>query len=175
MPPKININKEQKNDKNYRYKMSEVILKYEGQGNGQRTIFLNINEISQELSRDNESIILYLVTVLGCKCIENKEKQVVLYGTHTKDSVQNAIYDYISNFVLCQKCKNPETQYVNKGKGEIEMKCNACPEMSQLQLNKTNFKVSKLISLRLDEIEKIEKKKKKQAEKLEEKLEEKTS
>jgi translation initiation factor 2 beta subunit (eIF-2beta)/eIF-5 len=165
MTPKININKEQKNDPNYRYKMSEVLLKYEGQGNGQRTIFLNVSEISQELSREVETIILYLVTVLGCKCIENKEKQVVLYGTHTKETIQNAIYDYISNFVLCQKCKNPETQFLNKGKCEIEMKCNACPEISQIQLNKVNAKIIKFVSSKMDEIEKMEKKKKKLEEK----------
>lgn len=165
MPSKININKEQQNDPNYRYKMSEVLLKYEGQGNGQRTVFLNLNEISQELKRDSESIILFLVTVLGCKCIVNKEKQVVLYGTHTKEIVQNAIYDYISNFVLCQKCKNPETQFISKGKSDIEMKCNACPEISQINLNKTNLKVIKLITTKFEEIAKLEKKKNKETKK----------
>lgn len=162
MPSKININKEQQQDPNYRYKMSEVLLKYEGQGNGQRTVFLNLNEISQELKRDSESMILFLVTVLGCKCIENKEKQVVLYGTHTKESVQNTIHDYISNFVLCQKCKNPETYFSSKSKGDIEMKCNACPEISQINLNKTNLKIIKLIATKLEEIAKLEKKKNKE-------------
>jgi translation initiation factor 5 len=158
--PKINVNKEQINDPNYRYKMSEILLKYEGQGNGQRTILLNINDIAQELNRDSDIITSYLVSILGCKCIINKEGQCVLYGTHGKDVVQNGIYDFISLFVLCQNCKNPETYYIRE-KEDIVMKCNACPELSKIQMNKTTLKISKQIVSKMLEKEKKDKKLKK--------------
>lgn len=163
---KINVNCEQKNDPHYRYKMSSVQLKFEGQGNGQRTVFQNINEIAQELNRDPEIIISYLVTVLGCKCITNKEGQYVLYGTHGKDTVQDGVYSFISSFVLCQKCKNPETYYILEGKNDVRMKCNACPEMSNIPDNKTTTKIIKQIGTKLIEAEKKEKERKKKEEKL---------
>lgn len=165
---KINVNPEQKNDPNYRYKMSPVQLKFEGQGNGQRTIFQNIIEIANELNRDSDIIISYLITVLGCKCITNKEGHCVLYGTHTNNVIQNGIYDFISLFVLCQKCKNPETYYIAKDlkKGDICMKCNACPEISDIQINKTTMKIIKQIAMKLTEVEKKEKEQKKKDEKL---------
>lgn len=153
----LNINKEQQNDENYRYKMSEVVLKFEGQGNGQRTVFLNIENISRELKRDKDSIICFLVTSLGCKCIENKEKQIVLYGTHIKETVQSAIYDYINNFVLCYTCKNPETDFVAEKK-EIVLKCCACSTISQIRINKNNLKVINGIYTKIREQEKKNKK-----------------
>jgi translation initiation factor 5 len=167
---KINVNPEQKSDPNYRYKMSSVQLKFEGQGNGQRTVFQNINDIARELNRDPDIIISYLISVLGCKCIKNKEGHCVLYGTHTKDVLQDGIYDFISLFVLCQKCKNPETYYVAKEKSDVCMKCNACPEMSDIPINKITMKIIKQIGVKLAEAIKKEKEQKKKEEKLLEKL-----
>ena len=152
---KINVNKNQITDPSYRYKMSEILLKYEGQGNGQKTLLLNINEIAKELNRDQDIILSYLVAVIGCKCITTKENQIVLCGTHTKDTIQNYIYDFISSFVLCQHCKNPETYYVIEGNVGVCMKCNACPLISQITLNKVNIKIIKQI---LQNIKKTQKK-----------------
>lgn len=145
---KINIDKDAIGDSNYRYKMSEILLKYEGQGNGQRTIFLNIADISEEIKRDQEIIISFIVYSLGCKFIINKEKQIVLYGTHTKETIQNTIFDFITKFVICPNCKNPETFFtLSKGKNEfdIEMNCTACPKKSQILPTKINAKIAKII------------------------------
>jgi translation initiation factor 5 len=154
---KLNVNKEQNNDPSYRYKMSEATLKYEGQGNGQKTIFLNITDIAKELNRDPDLILLYLVSAIGCKCVTTKENQIVLCGTHTKDIIQNYIYNFISSFVLCQHCKNPETYYIMEGNTDVCMKCNACPLISKIQLNKINTKIIKQISLKIMDNEKKKK------------------
>jgi translation initiation factor 5 len=166
---KINVNKQQIDDPNYRYKMSTVNLKYEGQGNGQRTVFLNINDIATELYRDADIIVSYLTSILGCKCIINKENQYVLYGTHSKEIIQDSIYDFIFFFVLCQKCKNPETFYLTKNKNDICLKCNACSEMSDIILNKTTTKIIKQIATKILEAERKEKERLKKEDKLKKK------
>jgi translation initiation factor 2 beta subunit (eIF-2beta)/eIF-5 len=157
---KINVSREQKNDPFYRYKMSEVIIKAEGGGNGKRTVLTNICTVANELKRDVDQILTYLVTVLGCKSIVNKENYHVLYGDFTKGIIQEAIYDYISLYVLCQKCKNPETVYMIGGKNEVCMKCLACPEISILSVNKNSMKILKQIATKIIEEDKKNKNKK---------------
>jgi translation initiation factor 5 len=149
--PRINVDRKFLNDFSYRYTMPEIETKAEGGGNGKRTILLNILEIANELKRSPESIITYLSTDLGCQNIVNKEGKYVLYGDFTKQIIQNKIYDYIDSFVLCQKCKNPETYFSMHGKNDVCMKCNACPETSFLPINKTSIKVIKQIILKLKE------------------------
>jgi translation initiation factor 5 len=148
--PRVNVDRKFLIDSSYRYTMPEIEIKAEGGGNGKRTLLLNISEIANELKRSPETVITYLSTDLGCQNIINKEGKYVLYGDFTKQMIQNKIYDYIDLFVLCQKCKNPETYFTMHGKNDICMKCNACPESSLLQLNKTSTKVIKQIITKLN-------------------------
>jgi translation initiation factor 2 beta subunit (eIF-2beta)/eIF-5 len=145
MPTKININYDMKDDPFYRYKMDEVNVKYEGNGNGQRTIFLNVDNISEHILRPPNMIISYLSTVLGCKSLIDKEKRYVLYGTHDREIIQAHIYDFINILILCKSCKNPETIFEKSGKNKICLKCNACPEKSEIILNKITEKILKLV------------------------------
>ena len=147
--PITNVDRKYLSDSSYRYKMPEIEIKAEGGGNGKRTLLLNLAEISSELKRTSENIITYLSADLGCQSIVNKEGKYVLYGDFTKQTIQNKIYDYIDLFVLCKKCKNPETFYIAKGKNDISMKCNACPETSQLPVSKIGIKVMKQIIVKL--------------------------
>ena len=57
-----------------------------------------------------------------------------------KEKMQETIYDFIDTYVLCQKCKNPETYYILQEKNDIAMKCNACPEISLIPINKKTLK-----------------------------------
>jgi Domain found in IF2B/IF5 len=45
----VNIDKSQKDDLSYRYKMPQMVTKIEGRGNGIKTIVLNMEEIAQAL------------------------------------------------------------------------------------------------------------------------------
>lgn len=156
--PSTNVDRKYLNDSTYRYKMQEIEIKAEGGGNGKRTLLLNLAEISAELKRTPENIITYLSADLGCQIIVNKEGKYVLYGDFTKQVIQNKIYDFIDSFVLCKKCKNPETFYIPQGKNDVCMKCNACPETSTLLVGKIGMKVIKQIIVKLKEEEKSKKK-----------------
>ena len=145
MAQKISINKEYIEDVAYRYKMSVPILKYEGNGNGQRTVFLNIQEISTQINRDAKLLLSYLSLSLGCQTINNKDGLVILYGTHENEKILNIIYDFINIFVLCSKCKNPETVFI-KEKKNIYKQCNACSGITDIPYVKNADKIiSKIV------------------------------
>lgn len=142
---KININKS--NDPFYRYKMQSIMLKDEGYGNGLRTVILNLDEISNDLCRDPNFIIIYLSSVLGCKyiCEQNdKKNKWILCGRYSQEQIQEYIYEFISNFVLCKQCQNPETIY-EKVKNDVYLKCSACSKLSNISLNKHTMKVLKRV------------------------------
>lgn len=147
MPTKLNINQEMKNDPFYRYKMTEVEIKHEGQGNGQRTIFVNVDEIANDIERTPSMIVSYLSTVHGCSCKIDKDKRYVFTGTYQKETFQSSIYNFIELFVLCKNCKNPETQFEKKGKHDLCLRCKACPETSDIVVNKNTQKVLRQVKL----------------------------
>ncbi len=135
----INISPNHINDPFYRYKMSKINTKYEGQGNGQRTILLNIQNIANEINRNVLSILIYMTCLFGCKYIYNKENQYVLYGTYQSNIIQKNIYNFIELFVLCYNCKNPETELKNGN-----LICKACSAISEIKVNKITEKILKL-------------------------------
>lgn len=143
---KINIDPTSINDQFYRYKMSKIITKYEGRGNGQRTILMNIDEISKELNRGIIEIVTFLACSFGCQHICNKEQQYVLYGTHLSENIQTNIYEYIKLFVLCNNCRNPETKYTLEN-NNICLKCDACSKICKIILTKNTEKIMKLVKL----------------------------
>jgi len=110
MATQINVDPAKKDDHFYRYKMPEVATKVEGNGNGIKTVFPNIKDIAVRLNRPDDLImrfISYEVAALA-KYHEKDDKWTVM-GQHSKDRVQEKIYDFITKFVLCKHCRNPET------------------------------------------------------------------
>lgn len=145
---KINIDKTKENDLSYRYKMSKVILKDEGSGNGLRTVFVNLESIANDIKRDTVAIITYLASALGCKYISDKNDENntkwILYGKYTKDTIQSHIYDFTNHFVICKHCKNPETKF-HVEKQNVVLTCAACSKSSNISDNKYTIKVTKYI------------------------------
>lgn len=45
--------------------------------------------------------------------IDKKLSQYVINGAHDADTLQRLLDIFIDKFVLCQACKNPETEFVN--------------------------------------------------------------
>lgn len=145
---KISIDKDKIDDPFCRYQMSEVILKDEGFGNGLRTVFVNLEEIANELQRDKVMIMAYLSSVLGCKCITEKGDNMrwILYGRYTKEKIQECIYDFILACVLCTHCHKPETKMEIENKNDVVLKCSVCSKTSFIIPNKHTMKILKLVT-----------------------------
>lgn len=65
----------------------------------------------------------------------------IINGAHDAAKLQDYLDGFISRFVLCKKCKNPETNVVIKD-GRILLDCKACGERSEVD---TRLKLSSFV------------------------------
>lgn len=141
-------------DSNYRYKMPKLTISFTGNGKNSHTILNNIDEISQSLGHPNITILKFIGINLGSNIDENKKS---IKGHHELKILQQEIFNYINNFVICQNCSIPELlpelEKISKKKKEIKLKCSACGNFSDYNLNKCN---SKIIEQMIKTIEKNE-------------------
>ncbi|KAI9206656.1 domain found in IF2B/IF5-domain-containing protein [Polychytrium aggregatum] len=117
-------------DKFYRYKMPKLISKIEGKGNGIKTVIPNMSDIARALSRPPTYPTKYFGCELGAqvKCDETNDRYIV-NGAHDAARLQELLSGFISKFVLCPNCKNPETDMIiknSKRNEDIILDCKAC-------------------------------------------------
>jgi len=118
----------------YRYKMERIQTKIEGKGNGIKTVVVNLPSVAQSLARPGAHVIKYFGFELGAQTnIDPKDDRWIINGAHDSQKLQEHLDGFINKFVLCKKCKNPET-IVNVKDGRIHLDCKACGELSEVDL-----------------------------------------
>ncbi|KAI9675365.1 MAG: hypothetical protein M1817_001269 [Caeruleum heppii] len=118
----------------YRYKMERLQSKIEGKGNGIKTVIVNLSSVAQSLSRPPAYVIKYFGFELGAQTNTNPaDDRWIINGAHEAGKLQDYLDGFISRFVLCKKCKNPETDVVVKD-GRIVLDCKACGQRSNVEL-----------------------------------------
>ena len=115
------------NDPFYRYQMEAVSITYQGI----KVAFLNINNICDSLGRDPNHLIKFLKRHFGSS-FEYKNNVAYTTKNLTKNELQNSIYHFIENFVLCKGCANPETKYFQSKKSDY-MICSACSHKTEIK------------------------------------------
>ncbi|KAJ3097615.1 hypothetical protein HK100_005301 [Physocladia obscura] len=107
--------------------MPKIQSKIEGKGNGIKTVVPNITDVAQALSRSPAYVTKYFGFELGAQTkIDEKTNRHIVNGAHDAQKLQSVLDGFITKFVLCQSCKNPETDLIIQ-KGDIITKnCNAC-------------------------------------------------
>ncbi|RDL30163.1 Uncharacterized protein BP5553_10441 [Venustampulla echinocandica] len=129
----INIRSDIK-DPFYRYKMERLQSKIEGKGNGIKTVIVNLSSVAQSLARPGSYVIKYFGFELGAQTNNNPaDDRWIINGAHEASKLQDYLVGFINKFVLCKKCKNPETEVVIKD-GSIVLDCKACGERSDVDL-----------------------------------------
>ena len=91
----------------YRYKRDDQILKYEGNGNGKKTRFVNLNQISEQLHRNPKEISKFLGIDLGTSFTFTRNT-TIFNGHIRKEDMETSLKNYIEIFVRCKQCKLPE-------------------------------------------------------------------
>ncbi|RFU29163.1 hypothetical protein B7463_g7178, partial [Scytalidium lignicola] len=118
----------------YRYKMEKIQSKIEGKGNGIKTVIVNLSSVAQSLARPGAFVIKYFGFELGAQTNSNpSDDRWIINGAHEASKLQDYLDGFISKFVLCKKCKNPETEVVIKD-GRILLDCKACGQRSDVDL-----------------------------------------
>jgi translation initiation factor 2 subunit 2 len=114
-------------DPYYRYQMEEVKIINQGI----KTVFTNIINICESLNREPTHLIKFMQKKFGTSFTYKNDVATTVKKDLTSDSLQEIIYLYIEEHVLCEKCKNPETVYC-KEKKKIFKICNACSHKIQI-------------------------------------------
>ena len=142
-------------DPHYRYKMPALEIRIAGSGNGIKTILDNLNTISKSLKRPPELILKYIGIEKSAQT-KIKNDEFIINGEFLLKDLQNLIDKFIDSFVLCNKCKNPETNFSLKKK-MIRKKCAACGEKTMAN---NNHKICRFILSHLQPLMEAKKKKK---------------
>ncbi|KAL5333923.1 domain found in IF2B/IF5-domain-containing protein [Aspergillus crustosus] len=130
-PNNINIRRDV-TDPFYRYKMEPLHSKIEGKGNGIKTVVVNLNSVAQSLSRPPAYVIKYFGFELGAQAnAKPTDDRWIINGAHDARKLQDYLDGFISKFVLCKKCKNPETDVTIKDE-KITLDCKACGQRSDV-------------------------------------------
>ncbi|KAL6850962.1 eukaryotic translation initiation factor 5 [Amphichorda felina] len=118
----------------YRYKMERLQTKIEGKGNGIKTVVVNLSSVAQSLARPGAHVIKYFGFELGAQTnMDPKDDRWIINGAHDAAKLQDHLDGFINKFVLCKKCKNPETDVVIKD-GHIILDCKACGQRTDVDL-----------------------------------------
>ena len=100
------------------------ILKVEGHIQGGRTTVSNFTQVAACLRRKGEHLAKFLFGELATKG-EILGDRLILTKKVSSKAINEKIVKYVHNYVLCQKCKKPDTELVDEG-GEKVMRCLAC-------------------------------------------------
>ena len=112
--------------------MERLQSKIEGKGNGIKTVIPNLTSVSQSLARPPAYVIKYFGFELGAQTNTNPtDDRWIINGAHEANKLQDYLDGFISKFVLCKKCQNPETD-VSVKDGRIFLDCKACGEQSEV-------------------------------------------
>lgn len=123
------------NDPFYRYKMPLIVSKIEGRGNGIRTAIMNTADVARALSRPPAYIIKFFGFELGAQTsINESDDRYHVNGSHDAPKLQDLLDGFISKFVLCKACKNPETDIIVQKDGFLLRDCKACGRRTPVDL-----------------------------------------
>lgn len=121
-------------DSFYRYKMERLQTKIEGKGNGIKTVVVNLSSVAQSLARPGSYLIKYFGFELGAQTnIDPPDDRWIINGAHDSAKLQDYLDGFINKFVLCKKCKNPETDVQIKDE-RITLDCKACGQRTDVDL-----------------------------------------
>jgi translation initiation factor 5 len=121
-------------DTYYRYKMPALVAKVEGKGNGIKTVVPNMSEIGKALDRPPQYVTKFFGNELGAQVIcDNKTNRFIVNGSHDAEKLQTLLDAFITKFVLCPACKNPETLLV-VDRSNVHRACKACGGTSSVDM-----------------------------------------
>ncbi len=117
-------------DPNYRYKMPKLSVTIQGSGGNTKTKLDNIKDLAAALTCPADYPLKFIGKELGAQT-DIKNDLYLINGNHTSEKLAPYIDKFIEKYILCPKCKLPESRIFIK-KGEIRCKCRACGGLSKL-------------------------------------------
>ena len=98
--------------------------KAKGHIEGNKTIIVNFAQIADNLRRDSEHLLKFLLRELAAPG-NLDDKRLILGRKISAGQINEKIELYAKTFVLCKECGKPDTQMYKEGKMNM-LKCTAC-------------------------------------------------
>lgn len=98
---------------------------------GNQTTLKNLKSIADDLGRDPDHLMKYLLNEIGTAG-NREESKGMFQGKFKKDSVQERIDSYVEKYVLCNECGRPDTKLEKEGRVTM-LKCGACGARSSIK------------------------------------------
>eukprot|EP01083_Nonionella_stella_P177685 625266_1 len=115
------------NDASYRYKMPRLVTRIEGRGNGIRTLIVNMVDVAKALHCPPSYTTKFFGIDLGALSkYDLKTERSIVNGAHETRDMAVALNKFIEMYILCPKCKLPETNLQALGGESISASCAAC-------------------------------------------------
>ena len=119
-------------DPHYRYKMPRIQTTLQGSGNGIKTKWVNLQDVSNALKLPVEYPLKFIGRELGSNT-ELKSNSYLINGNHPVEKMQELLDKFIKKYVLCPKCHLPEIHgKIKVTKEAITCTCRSCGTISNL-------------------------------------------
>jgi len=106
------------------------VLKVKGHHEGIRTVISNFCQVCSCLRRNPVHLAKFLSKELASQC-ELRGDRLVLSRKLSSRDINEKVAKYVSLFVLCPKCKKPDSELVEI-KGRCYLHCLACGEKHEV-------------------------------------------
>ncbi|CCD25452.1 translation initiation factor eIF2 subunit beta NDAI_0F01330 [Naumovozyma dairenensis CBS 421] len=110
---------------------------------GKKTIFANIQDISEKLQRSPDHLIQYLFAELGTSGSVDGQKRLVIKGKFQSKQMENVLRRYILEYVTCKTCKSINTDLKKEQSNRLFfMVCKSCGSTRSVSSIKTGFQAT---------------------------------
>lgn len=97
---------------------------------GRRTIIMNFKEIADELRRDPDHLMKFLLNETATRGSLDGSR-ALFQGKFSSESIRNLIEIYTNKYVICPVCTRPDTHLV-KDRRLLFLQCEACGARSSI-------------------------------------------
>lgn len=106
------------------------ILKVTGRHEGIRTVITNFGQVVSCIRRKPEHLAKFLGKELASSTEISGDRLILSRKLSSKD-INDKVEKYVNLFVLCSKCKKPDTELVEEN-NKLFVKCLACGEKKEV-------------------------------------------
>jgi len=96
---------------------------------GNATVYENFQSTVKRLDRREDHVLKFLQSELGTSGHIDESGRVRLTGEFNQRRVQDALDEYVEEFVRCSECGLPDTK-LEREQGALILRCEACGAIS---------------------------------------------
>jgi len=96
---------------------------------GNVTVYENFQDTTSRLGREDDHVVKFLQNELGTSGHIDESGRARLTGEFRQSRIQDALDEYVDEFVLCSECGLPDTK-LERERGALVLRCEACGAIS---------------------------------------------